>query len=156
MTETQIACISLYPDVEGATLGDSKEDDTKVDPASLLSVSAMADDADQLTHVRVDIADLDPEAKNLRDEKPTLAESEWLPSREQLSTFHRAHSYMSHPTTCSFARVLRLGDAKPEVWRLVEKTFVCPDCQAETRLHARNPSAVPKIFASTTFLDSNW
>ena len=57
-----------------------------------------------------------------------------------------AHDNCGHPLNTDFARMLRLGNARPEVWKWVKHNFTCPECQAEKRPHTRNPSAVPKTF----------
>ena len=51
-----------------------------------------------------------------------------------------------HPNNQDFARILKLGNARPEVVRWVKHHFKCDDCEADRRPKARRPTAVPRTY----------
>ena len=71
---------------------------------------------------------------------------EWEPSPDQLRDLKIAHDNSGHPNNQDFARLLRRGNARPEVARWVRKHFKCAECEAHQRPKARRPAAVPKTY----------
>ena len=45
-----------------------------------------------------------------------------------------------------FARMIKLGNGKPELVKWVKKHFKCDDCEANKRPRSRRPAAVPKSY----------
>ena len=57
-----------------------------------------------------------------------------------------AHDNAGHPTNVDFARLLRRGNARPELANWVRHHFRCEACEAHRPPKARRPAAVPKTY----------
>ena len=57
-----------------------------------------------------------------------------------------AHGNSGHPNNADFARMLRRGDAHPDIANWVRKNFSCEECEAHQRPKARRPRAVPTTY----------
>ena len=71
---------------------------------------------------------------------------EWIPSAQQLKDLKLAHDNLGHPSNREFARMIKLGNGRPEIVRWVAKHFKCDECQAHKRPKAKRPSAVPRSY----------
>ena len=65
---------------------------------------------------------------------------------QQKKDLQIAHENCGHPTAKDFARLLRRGNARPEIASWVAKHFKCPACESNQRPKARRPTAVPKTY----------
>lgn len=45
-----------------------------------------------------------------------------------------------------FARALRIARARPEIWKFVQKKFVCPSCKKHKKPKSVHPAMLPKNF----------
>ena len=80
---------------------------------------------------------LDPEADHLSDEEYQPVNDVWKPTPQQLSDLKLAHSNCGHPSNAEFAKLLKLGNARQEVWQWVRHNFKCEECEAEARPKAK-------------------
>ena len=78
------------------------------------------------------------------EEPPDIANFE--PTAEQKRDLKLAHDNAGHPTNQDFARLLRRGNAKPEVADWVRKHFQCEACEANKPPRAKRPAAVPRSY----------
>ena len=79
------------------------------------------------------------------DEIPPPA-PEWQPSPTQLRDLKIAHDNAGHPLNTDFARLLRRGNAKPEVAHWVRRNFKCEQCEAHKMPKARRTAAIPRTY----------
>ena len=79
----------------------------------------------------------------IKNHPPTV---EFTPTAAQLRDLKIAHANSGHPSNADFARLLRRGNAKPEVAAWVRQNFTCEACQANQLPKARRPTAVPKTY----------
>ena len=87
----------------------------------------------------------DPDAEPLSDEEDISPPSDtWWPTPQQLKDLKIVHDNHGHPTASDFARIIKLGNGMPALYRWVKKHFKCDDCEANKRPRAKRPSAVPK------------
>ena len=91
-----------------------------------------------------DEADMD--AAPLSDEEIEAPRADFHPTRQQLIDLKIAHDNSGHPSPSDFARMIKLGNGKPELVRWVKHNFKCDDCEANKRPKSRRPSAVPKTY----------
>eukprot|EP00973_Karenia_brevis_P068855 9572326-Karenia_brevis.AAC.1 len=61
----------------------------------------------------------------------------WQPSAAQLADLKLAHASNGHPSNSDFARMLKLGNAKPDVVRCIRHHFKCDDCEAHRKPKAK-------------------
>jgi len=80
------------------------------------------------------------------DEEMEVNDPLWYPSKQQLVDLKIAHDNAGHPTASDFARLIKLGNGRPEVYKWVKKNFRCDDCEAHRKPKAKRPSAVPKTY----------
>ena len=81
------------------------------------------------------------------DDEPVNPQGEdFRPTAQQLKDFKIAHDNSGHPSASDFARMIKLGNGKPELVRWVKHHFKCDDCEANKRPKSRRPSAVPKTY----------
>ena len=71
---------------------------------------------------------------------------EFHPTPSQLRDLRIAHDNAGHPTNVDFARLLRRGNARPELANWVRHHFRCEACEAHRPPKARRPAAVPKTY----------
>ena len=90
----------------------------------------------------------DPEADPDEDEDDygLLEIPDWAPTAQQIRDLKIAHDNLGHPSNRDFARMLKLGNGRPEVVRWVAKNFKCDDCQAHHKPKTKRPSAVPRSY----------
>ena len=89
----------------------------------------------------------DPEwVEDLDELDADVQERDFHPTDKQLRELKLAHDNMGHPTNADFARLLRRGNAKPEVAAWVRRNFQCDECQAHRFPKAKRPSAVPRSY----------
>ena len=105
------------------------------------------------SHRRVVLEDRPQHVLHVQDVRSTRRRSRsgpptpgWWPNAQELSDLKITHDSAGHPTNADFAKLLRRGNAKPEVASWVRKHFSCPDCEANKRPHARRPAATPKTY----------
>jgi hypothetical protein len=97
----------------------------------------------ELPEEGVDDPNAEPAEASDEDEPPPPA---WEPTAAQLRDLRIAHDNSGHPTNSDFARLLRRGNAKPEVAQWVRHHFKCEACESNVRPKARRPAAVPKSY----------
>ena len=68
------------------------------------------------------------------------------PTPSQLRDLKIAHDNAGHPTNVDVARLLRRGNAKPEVANWVRHHFRCEACESHKAPKARRPAAIPKSY----------
>ena len=89
----------------------------------------------------------DRDATPLGDEEEVETPSpDFWPTKAQLVDLKIAHDNNGHPTATDFARMIRLGNGKPELVKWVKHHFRCDDCEAHRKPKARRPSAVPRSY----------
>ncbi len=89
----------------------------------------------------------DRDASPLSDEEEVETPSpDFWPTKAQLVDLKIAHDNNGHPTATDFARMIRLGNGKPELVKWVKHHFRCDDCEAHRKPKARRPSAVPRSY----------
>ena len=71
---------------------------------------------------------------------------DWQPEAEQPIDLKLAHDSSGRPNNRDFARLLRRGNAKPEVARWVLKFLKCDECEAHKIPYDRRPAAAPKSY----------
>jgi hypothetical protein len=131
---------SLFPDVSDF----QRSGDIEEIGSIVVDNDGHLQDEHQLPGERVEN---DDDAAPLSDDEDIDPPSpDYHPTRQQLIDLKIAHDNSGHPTATDFARLLKLGNAKPELVRWVKKNFVCEECQANTRPRAKRPSAVPKSY----------
>jgi len=92
------------------------------------------------------IAD-DPNAEPDSDEEePPPVHQEWQPDAQELRDLAIAHDNAGHPNNTDFARLLRRGNAKPEVASWVRRNYTCEACESNKMPKARRPAAIPKTY----------
>ena len=74
-------------------------------------------------------ANEEPDEDDSDGEAPTPA---YEPSSQQKKDLQIAHENSGHPSAKDFAKMLRRGNAKPEIANWVAKHFRCPECEANT------------------------
>ena len=87
--------------------------------------------------------DLEPDRDDSDYEEPTPG---FVPTRQQMQDLQLAHENAGHPSAKDFARMLRRGNAKPEIANWVSRNFRCPECDANRRPKSRRPTAVPRTY----------
>ena len=71
----------------------------------------------------------DPNADPIDDEQDIQEVDEnFRPTAQQIRDLKIAHDNCGHPTNRDFARMIRLGNGRPEIARWVAKHFSCDDC----------------------------
>ena len=82
------------------------------------------------------------------DEDPdaTEVDEDFKPTDQQIKDLKLAHDNCGHPSNRDFARMLKLGNARPEIARWVAKHMKCDDCEAHRKPKAKRPSAVPRSY----------
>ena len=80
------------------------------------------------------------------DEEPEPAAVDFKPTAEQLRDLKIAHDNAGHPSNADFARVLRRGNARPEVAARVRNNSSCEACGAHQQPKARRPAAIPRTY----------
>ena len=70
----------------------------------------------------------------------------WTPTTQQIRDLKIAHDNLGHPSNRVFARMIKLGNGRPEIVRWIAKHFKCDDCEAHWKPKARRPSAVPRSY----------
>ena len=80
------------------------------------------------------------------DDEDPIVPLDFTPTDEQLRDIKIAHDNAGHPNNQDFVRLLRRGNARPEVAQWVRKHFKCPECEAHQRPKARRPAAVLKTY----------
>ena len=80
------------------------------------------------------------------DEEMEPPDPQWYPTKQQLADLKIAHDNAGHPTASDFARLIKLGNGRPEVYKWVKKNFRCDECEAHRKPKAKRPSAVPKTY----------
>ena len=88
----------------------------------------------------------DMDASPFSDDEMDPADPNFHPTAQQLVDLKIAHDNSGHPTAKDFARMIKLGNGKPELVRWVKHHFKCDDCEANKRPKSRRPSAVPKTY----------
>ena len=95
-------------------------------------------------------ANLEPEEGGESEEdlvpEPKTPKDDFEPTEQQKKDLQIAHENCGHPTAKDFARLLRRGNARPEIASWVAKHFKCPTCESNQRPKARRPTAVPKTY----------
>ena len=86
----------------------------------------------------------DPTDEDLDDAQ--VVDEDFKPTPQQIKDLKIAHDNCGHPSNRDFARMIRLGNGKPEIARWVAKHFRCDDCQAHRPPKAKRPSAVPRSY----------
>ena len=81
-----------------------------------------------LPEERVVDKNADPGSDDEDQEPPATVE--FTPTEQQLRDLKIAHDHAGHPSNADFARLLRRGNARPEVAAWVRKHFSCEACQA--------------------------
>ena len=96
---------------------------------------------------------LSPNPEDLDDpvDEEMPENASFKPSQTQLNDLTKMHDNMGHPSNEDFARILKLGNVKAEVWRWVRHNFKCEHCEATRLPKAKRPTAVPML--STTSLE---
>ena len=79
------------------------------------------------------------------DEEPS--DAIFKPTTAQMSDLTKMHDNMGHPSNEDFARILKLGNVKAEVWKWVRHHFKCEHCQATKLPRAKRPAAIPRTYA---------
>ena len=106
--------------------------------------SSMGVDGNQMPGERVAI---DPDAEQVSEDDMDIPPvPDFQPSAQQLKDLRLAHDNNGHPTNTDFARMIKLGNGKPELVKWVKHHFRCDDCEANRRPRAKRPSAVPKTY----------
>ena len=92
---------------------------------------------------------LSPDPEDLDDPVDEVPDSsvDFKPSRSQLADLVKMHDNMGHPSNEDFARILKLGSVKSEVWKWVRHNFECEHCKATKLPRAKRPTAVPRTYA---------
>jgi len=91
--------------------------------------------------------EIDTDAMPLSDDdEPETTSLIFRPTAQQLKDLKIAHDNNGHPTASEFARMIKLGNGKPELVKWVKQNFKCDDCEANKRPKSRRPSAVPKTY----------
>ena len=75
------------------------------------------------------------------EEDISQTNTSFTPTEEQLRDLKIAHDNSGHPLNADFARLLRRGNARPEVAAWVRKHFSCEQCDAHKQPKARRPYA---------------
>ena len=101
--------------------------------------------AQELPEEKIEDENADPE-DDVEEDEAVPDMPAYTPDEQTLKDLKFAHDNSGHPTNADFARMLRLGNAKPEVVKWVRKNFHCPDCAANKRPYARRLAAVPKTY----------
>ena len=101
-----------------------------------------ADDEMPLPEEEVD----DPNAEPDSDEEIADPPPNFDPTAQQLTDLKIAHDNSGHPSNADFARLLRRGNARPEVANWVRRNFRCEQCEAHRPPKARRPAAVPRTY----------
>jgi len=92
--------------------------------------------------------EIDTDAMPLSDDDDELETTDlsFQPTKQQLRDFKIAHDNCGHPSASDFARMIKLGNGKPDLVKWVKQNFKCDDCEANKRPKSRRPSAVPKTY----------
>ena len=89
----------------------------------------------------------DPNADPIEEEEDAQEIDEnFRPTSQQIRDLKIAHDNCGHPTNRDFARMIKLGNGKPEIARWVAKHFSCDDCKAHRPPKAKRPSAIPRSY----------
>ncbi|CAK8996137.1 Retrovirus-related Pol polyprotein from transposon RE1 (Retro element 1) (AtRE1) [Includes: Protease RE1 [Durusdinium trenchii] len=91
------------------------------------------------------------QALRLPDDEEEGAPGQEMPvvkglTRSEKNLVHKLHVNMGHPSPDAFARVMRLGRARPEVLDYIKKEFTCDLCEEHQRPKAARPAAMPKFY----------
>jgi len=90
--------------------------------------------------------DHDDDAAPVSDDEIEPSDPHFWPTARQIQDLKLAHDNSGHPTNADFARMIRLGNGKPELVRWVKQHFKCDDCLANKVPCAKRPTAVPKTY----------
>ena len=81
----------------------------------------------------------DPNADPEEDYDFYFPENEdWAPTARQFKDI--AHDNLGHPSNRDFARMIKVGNGRPEIARWVAKHFRCDGCQAVKHIRSQRPS----------------
>jgi len=125
---------SSDPPESGRSPGGTEEDSGEPRPEDWIGDIDVTDDAAPLS---------DDDDDN--DTLPTTDDN-FQPTAQQIRDLKIAHDNCGHPTAPDFARMLKLGNAKPELVKWVKHNFKCDACEANKRPRSKRPSAVPKSY----------
>ena len=100
---------------------------------------------DELPEERIEYDDDNEEPASDEDDLPPLDQG-WKPTTTQVKDLKIAHDNAGHPSNADFGRLLRRGNARPEVAQWVRKHFSCEECTANKQPKARRPAAVPRTY----------
>ena len=97
---------------------------------------------------------LSPDPEDLDDPADEEPSSEdFKPTQAQMNDLVKMHDNMGHPSNEDFARILKLGNVKSEVWKWVRHNFKCEHCQATRLPRAKRPTAIPRTYCLTISLE---
>ena len=96
-----------------------------------------------LPEERVGDDNAEPDSEEEQEPAETI---KFEPTEQQLRDLKIAHDNSGHPSNADFARLLRRGNARPEVAAWVRRNFKCEECEAHQQPKARRPAAIPKTY----------
>jgi len=139
----------IYPQLD--VIPEGEESDTQPEAKRLRVEQSARDFPADSSHVSQPlpeerIAD-DPNADPIDDDLDFgKLDEQFKPTSQQIKDLKIAHDNCGHPTNRDFARMIKLGNGKPEIARWVAQHFKCDDCQAHRPPKAKRPSAVPRSY----------
>jgi hypothetical protein len=134
--------LDVIPEEEASESPDAKRPRVEQSDRDLPSDSSHAElplPEERITEdPNADPTDEDPDAQEV--------DEDFQPTAQQIKDLKIAHDNCGHPSNRDFARMIKLGNGKPEIARWVAKHMKCDDCQAHRPPKAKRPSAVPRSY----------